>query len=120
MGEPRGVALPTCGWDVAITAIYYDSFGWHTREGYETVVHVYGFDILSWSGYSIMRADREFLMTTWLIQKADENERSAQRREGELLHCAPGRAAKTGNLISAVTGNVCYRYGDQVTSLGCE
>ena len=38
-------------WDLALTAIYYDSFGWHTREEYETFVRIYGFDIMQWPGY---------------------------------------------------------------------
>jgi thiamine kinase-like enzyme len=68
-----GFAIGPREWDVALTAIYYDSFGWHTREEYETFVRVYGFDIMQWAGYSTMRAVREFLMVTWVIQKADES-----------------------------------------------
>jgi aminoglycoside phosphotransferase (APT) family kinase protein len=65
-----GFAIGPREWDLALTAIYYDSFGWHTREEYETFVRVYGFDIMHWSGYPVMRAVREFLMVTWIIQKA--------------------------------------------------
>lgn len=72
-----GFAVGPREWDVALTAIYYDSFGWHTREEYETFVRVYGFDVLSWPGYPVMRAVREFLMTTWLIQQASGSERIA-------------------------------------------
>ncbi|HET9898931.1 MAG TPA: aminoglycoside phosphotransferase family protein [Streptosporangiaceae bacterium] len=72
-----GFAVGPREWDVALTAIYYDSFGWHTREEYETFVRVYGFDVMQWSGYPVMRAVREFLMVTWLIQQAGQNERSA-------------------------------------------
>jgi thiamine kinase-like enzyme len=72
-----GFAIGPREWDLALTAIYYDSFGWHTREEYETFVHVYGFDIRQWPGYPTMRAIREFLMVTWVIQKAGESERTA-------------------------------------------
>jgi aminoglycoside phosphotransferase (APT) family kinase protein len=41
-----GFAIGPHEWDLALTAIYYDSFGWHTREEYETFVCVYGFDIM--------------------------------------------------------------------------
>lgn len=51
-------------WDVVLTAIYYDSFGWHTREEYETFARVYGFDIMAWPGYPVLREIREFLMVS--------------------------------------------------------
>ena len=72
-----GFAIGPREWDLALTAIYYDSFGWHTREEYETFVRVYGFDIMKWPGYPVMRAVREFLMVTWVIQKAGESPRVA-------------------------------------------
>ena len=46
-------------WDLALTAMSYDSFGWHTREEYEDFVRVYGFDIMAWPGYPVMREVRE-------------------------------------------------------------
>jgi aminoglycoside phosphotransferase (APT) family kinase protein len=64
-------------WDLALTAVYFDSFGWHTRMEYEMFVRVYGFDVMQWSGYPVMRAVREFLMVTWVIQKAAETELAA-------------------------------------------
>ncbi len=50
-----GFAIGPREWDLALTANYYDSFGWHTREEYETFVRVYGFDIMKWPGYPVMR-----------------------------------------------------------------
>jgi thiamine kinase-like enzyme len=72
-----GFAVGPREWDLALTAIYYDSFGWHTREEYEDFVRVYGYDIMTWPGYPVMRAVREFLMVTWVIQKAAESEQAA-------------------------------------------
>jgi aminoglycoside phosphotransferase (APT) family kinase protein len=72
-----GFAVGPREWDLALTAIYYDSFGWHTLQEYETFVRVYGFDIMQWSGYPVMRAVRELLMVTWVIQKAGEDARVA-------------------------------------------
>jgi aminoglycoside phosphotransferase (APT) family kinase protein len=83
-----GFAIGPREWDLALTAIYYDSFGWHTRQEYETFVSVYGFDIMQWPGYPVMRAVREFLMVTWVIQKAGESERvaaEARKRIAALL-----------------------------------
>ncbi len=68
-----GFSIGPREWDLALTAIYYDSFGWHTRDEYETFVRVYGFDIMKWPGYPVMRAVREFLMVSWVIQKAAES-----------------------------------------------
>lgn len=81
-GEPvvidlDGFAIGPREWDLALTAVYYDSFGWHTDEEYRTFVREYGFDIMLWSGYPTMRAVREFLMVTWIIQGAEEDERRA-------------------------------------------
>ena len=72
-----GFAIGPREWDLALTAIYYDSFGWHTREEYEDFARVYGFDIMQWPGYPVMRSVREFLMVTWVIQKAAESDQAA-------------------------------------------
>ena len=56
--------------------MYYDSFGWHTRREYEDFARVYGYDIMQWPGYPVLREIREFLMITWLIQKATEDARA--------------------------------------------
>ncbi len=89
-----GFATGPREWDVAETAIYYDSFGWHTREEYETFVNVYGFDILTWSGYPVMRALREFLMVTWLIQQAADNERAAAEATKRISALRTGASRK--------------------------
>jgi Ser/Thr protein kinase RdoA (MazF antagonist) len=69
-------------WDLIQTAIYYDRFGWHTREEYETFTRVYGYDLLQWPGYPVLAAVREFIMVTWMILKADESGRtSAEARK---------------------------------------
>jgi thiamine kinase-like enzyme len=72
-----GFAIGPREWDLALTAIYYDSFGWHSREEYEEFARTYGFDVMQWPGYPVMRSVREFLMVTWVIQKAAENDQAA-------------------------------------------
>jgi len=57
-------------WDLVLTAMYYDSFGWHTRQEYEEFARVYGYDVRQWPGYPVLREVREFLMVTWVSQKA--------------------------------------------------
>jgi aminoglycoside phosphotransferase (APT) family kinase protein len=69
-------------WDLILTAIFYDRFGWHTREEYEIFTKVYGYDIMQWPGYPMLADIREFIMVTWVIQKASESEKmSAEARK---------------------------------------
>lgn len=98
-GEPvvidlDGFATGPREWDLALTAIYYDSFGWHTREEYETFVNVYGFDIMQWAGYPTMRAVREFLMVTWVIQQAKESEQMAVEARKRITALRDGVSRK--------------------------
>jgi aminoglycoside phosphotransferase (APT) family kinase protein len=89
-----GFAIGPREWDVVLTAIYYDSFGWHTREEYETFARIYGFDIMTWPGYPVLRAVREFLMVTWVIQKASENERTAAEARKRIAALRTGASRK--------------------------
>jgi aminoglycoside phosphotransferase (APT) family kinase protein len=81
-------------WDIALTAIYYDSFGWHTRQEYETFVRIYGFDIMEWPGYPVMRGVREFLMVTWIIQKAHESQKVATEASKRITALRTGASRK--------------------------
>jgi aminoglycoside phosphotransferase (APT) family kinase protein len=64
-------------WDLIQTAIFYDRFGWHSREEYETFVAVYGYDVMKWSGYSTLADIREIAMVAWLSTKAGESSSTA-------------------------------------------
>jgi aminoglycoside phosphotransferase (APT) family kinase protein len=89
-----GFAIGPREWDLALTAVYYDSFGWHTPEEYETFVRVYGFDIRQWPGYPTMRAVREFLMVTWIIQGAEEDDRTAAEAVKRIKALRTGASRK--------------------------
>jgi aminoglycoside phosphotransferase (APT) family kinase protein len=89
-----GFATGPREWDLALTAIYYDSFGWHTRDEYDTFTRVYGFDILAWPGYPVMRAVREFLMVTWLIQQASDSDRIAAEASKRIAALRTGASRK--------------------------
>ncbi|MFE6689732.1 phosphotransferase enzyme family protein [Streptomyces sp. NPDC057743] len=65
-------------WDLMQTAMYYDSFGWHTEAEYANFVEGYGFDVREWSGYTVVRSVRELLMVAWLSQNAGTNPRAAE------------------------------------------
>ncbi|MHC3428204.1 phosphotransferase enzyme family protein [Streptomyces sp. DT18] len=64
-------------WDLVQTAMYYDSFGWHTEAEYNDFVAGYDFDVRQWSGYTALRSIRELLMVTWLSQNAGTTPRAA-------------------------------------------
>jgi len=89
-----GFAVGPREWDLALTAVYYDSFGWHTREEYEDFTRVYGFDIMQWSGYPVMRAAREFLMVTWVVQKAAESDWAAAEARNRISALRTGASRK--------------------------
>jgi len=89
-----GFAVGPREWDVALTAIYYDSFGWHTREECQDFVRVYGYDIMTWPGYPVMRAVREFLMVTWVVQKAPESEQAAAEAAKRIAALHTGASRK--------------------------
>lgn len=72
-----GFAVGPREWDLVQTALFYERFGWHTEEEYATFVDVYGFDILSWSGYRVLASYREISMTLWLAGKAAADEKAA-------------------------------------------
>jgi streptomycin 6-kinase len=91
-----GFAVGPREWDLALTAIYYDSFGWHTREEYQDFVRVYGCDIMTWPGYPVMRAVREFLMVTRMVRKPPNPGRPPPKQPSASPRCAPARAVRTG------------------------
>lgn len=68
-------------WDLVQTAMYFDSFGWHTEAEYADFVAGYGFDVREWPGYSVLRSIRELLMVTWLSQNASTNPSAAEEVE---------------------------------------
>jgi aminoglycoside phosphotransferase (APT) family kinase protein len=88
------VAVGPREWDLALTAIYYDSFGWHTRAEYADFVRRYGFDVMQWPGYTTMRSVREFLMVTWVIQKAGEGGRTAAEARKRISALRAGASRK--------------------------
>lgn len=85
-GHPKvidldGFATGPREWDLMQTAMYYDSFGWHTAAEYADFAEGYGFDVRQWSGYTVLRSVRELLMVTWLAQNAGTNPRAADEVE---------------------------------------
>jgi len=68
-----GFATGPREWDLVLTAMYFEHLGWHTAEEYETFVTTYGFDVMTWPGYPVLRDTRELIMVSWLAQNASES-----------------------------------------------
>lgn len=69
--------------DLAVTATEY-LVGWHTDEAYAQFCEVYGFDVMSWDGFPVVRAVNELKMTTWLMQNVRHSEQIAQEARNRL------------------------------------
>lgn len=53
-------------WDLVQTASFYERYGWHTAQEYSAFAQRYGFDIMTWPGYPVLREIRELSMVAWL------------------------------------------------------
>jgi aminoglycoside phosphotransferase (APT) family kinase protein len=81
-------------WDLILTAVYFESFGWHTAEEYEEFARAYGFDIIKWSGYSTLKELSEFLMVTWVITKAGESQSVADEASKRIESIRTGASRR--------------------------
>jgi aminoglycoside phosphotransferase (APT) family kinase protein len=85
-----GFATGPREWDLMQTAMYFDSFGWHTEDEYASFAASYGFDVREWDGYATLRSVRELLMVTWLSQNAASDPRSAAEVEKRVATMRSG------------------------------
>ncbi|GAA1721549.1 aminoglycoside phosphotransferase family protein [Fodinicola feengrottensis] len=92
-----GFAIGPREWDLVVTAMYYDSFGWHTKAEYDEFTKIYGFDIMAWPGYETLRSIREYLMVSWLSQKAGESEKFANEVRMRISSLRNGESRKGWN-----------------------
>jgi aminoglycoside phosphotransferase (APT) family kinase protein len=81
-------------WDLILTAVYYDSFGWHTADEYEAFATAYGFDIMKWPGYATLKELSELLMVTWVVTKAGESERVAGEASKRIASIRTGASRR--------------------------
>jgi Ser/Thr protein kinase RdoA (MazF antagonist) len=89
-----GFALGPREWDLMQTAMYFDSFGWHTAEEYTDFAEGYGFDVRQWSGYPVLRSVRELLMVLWLAQNAGVEPRAAREVERRVATLRTGASRR--------------------------
>lgn len=94
-GTPRLLQVTRCSlgrpeWDLTSNAIKFTSTHGISREQYREFSRIYGFDVVAWSGYSLLRDIREFRMATHLAQVAGSDVR--QLEEAQLrIDCIRGR-----------------------------
>lgn len=81
-------------WDLILTAIYYEQFGWHTEVEYREFVHHYGWDVMQWDGYPVLRSVREFLMVTWLAQNAQSDSKAREELDKRLASLQSGASRR--------------------------
>lgn len=85
-----GFALAPREWDLILTAIYYERYGWHTRDQYEEFVYRYGFDLMNWPGYEVLADLRELMMVVWVGHQVATSERSAEEFARRMLSLRTG------------------------------
>ncbi|NUV63035.1 phosphotransferase family protein [Streptomyces sp. CAI-85] len=88
-----GLALAPREWDLILTAIYYDRYGWHTKAQYAEFVHRYGFDLMNWPGYETLADLRELMMVAWIGHQVGTSDRFAAEfaRRMRSLRTGEGR-----------------------------
>jgi aminoglycoside phosphotransferase (APT) family kinase protein len=72
-----GFAVGPREWDLVLTAMYANSYGWHTDDEYRAFVDGYGFDVTAWDGYPVLRDIRETAMVVWVGQNVGSEPRAA-------------------------------------------
>jgi hypothetical protein len=60
-------------WDLVSTAVRFTTFGTMTADQYEAFANAYGHDVLTWSGFEILRDIRELRVTCYAAQRASED-----------------------------------------------
>jgi aminoglycoside phosphotransferase (APT) family kinase protein len=78
LADLDGVAIGPREWDLVLTALYYEQFGWHTEQEYRAFAETYGYDVMTWSGYPVLRDMRELLMVVWLSQNSADPKVAAE------------------------------------------
>jgi Ser/Thr protein kinase RdoA (MazF antagonist) len=81
-------------WDLTVTSLYADRFGWHTRAEYDEFARAYGFDVTTWDGYPVLADIHELMMVAWLAQTAVHSAAAGEvsRRIADLRSGAVRRA----------------------------
>jgi len=80
--------------DLAVTATEH-LVGWHTSAQYARFCQAYGYDIMTWDGFPVLRAINELKMTTWLMQNIRESGQVTQEFRNRLTSLHDGNTPRT-------------------------
>lgn len=78
-------------WDLSVTATEYLTAGWWTPAQYEEFQAAYGYDVIDWEGFSLLRATQEIKMTTWIMQNIRQSSQIAAEYERRMQDIRAGR-----------------------------
>lgn len=77
-------------WDLTATAIDYTTFGDLDEAGYREFCQLYGYDVMTWPGFPLLRDMAEFRITCWMAQRAVEHP-DAQGEAKLRVACLQGK-----------------------------
>jgi aminoglycoside phosphotransferase (APT) family kinase protein len=83
-------------WDLTLTAMYFERYGWHTEAEYRAFCDVYGRDVMTWPGYPVLADVKELMMVTWLAQNGSER-KNRQELDRRLESLRTGRGRESWN-----------------------
>ncbi|MFI7598405.1 phosphotransferase enzyme family protein [Actinoplanes sp. NPDC049681] len=79
-------------WDLTLTAMYFERYGWHTEAEYHGFCAGYGWDVMEWTGYGVLADIKELMMVTWLAQGASDGKaRQELAQRLDTLRTGEGR-----------------------------
>jgi aminoglycoside phosphotransferase len=78
-------------WDLSMTATAYVTAGWLTDEDYSLFAETYGYDVMQWVGFDVLRQVHEIKMTTWLMQNVNNSAEIAKEFDTRM------RAIRSGH-----------------------
>lgn len=94
LADLEGFAIGAREWDLILTAMYFERYGWHSASEYSAFVDSYGFDVREWDGYQTLSDVREFLMVTWLAQNAESNADASRELRKRIAALQSGASRK--------------------------
>ncbi|MEV6601976.1 aminoglycoside phosphotransferase family protein [Actinoplanes sp. NPDC051346] len=78
LSDLDGFAYGPREWDLLLTAMFFERYGWHTDGEYRAFVDTYGVDVMRWDGYKVLADTRELSMVTWLSQNVTSSDSARQ------------------------------------------
>ncbi|GIG85138.1 phosphotransferase enzyme family protein [Plantactinospora endophytica] len=90
LADLDGFAYGPREWDLVLTALYHERYGWHTRKEYQQFADAYGYDVLQADCYRTLADLRELLMVAWLAQNASHDPKAMQELNKRLTTLRTG------------------------------